>query len=41
MITVGLIAQDGLKQKLEESGDIKVVFDVSGAEARKIGRAHV
>lgn len=35
MITVGLIAQDGLKQKLEESGDIKVVFDVSGAEARK------
>lgn len=35
MITVGLIAQEGLKQKLEENGEIKVVFDVSGAEARK------
>ena len=35
MITVGLIGQDGLREKLEENGDIKVVFDVDGVAARK------
>lgn len=35
MITVGLIGQEGLREKLEENGDIKVVFDVDGVAARK------
>lgn len=35
MITVGLVGQEGLRQKLQENGDVKVVFDVGGADARK------
>ncbi len=35
MITVGLISQPGLRKKLEESAEFKVVFDVEGAGARK------
>lgn len=35
MITVGLIAQSGLRQKLEQNAEFKVVFDVEGVDARK------
>lgn len=35
MITIGLISQKGLKEKLEENDQFKVVFDVEGNEARK------
>ena len=29
MITVGLIGQEGLREKLEENGDIKVVLTLT------------
>ena len=34
MITIGLIGQAGLKEKLEENEEFKVIFDVDGKEAR-------
>ena len=35
MITIGLIGQEGLKEKLEENEDFKVVFDADGKNARQ------
>ena len=34
MITIGLIGQPGLREKLEENEEFKVIFDVDGKQAR-------
>ena len=34
MINIGLIGQDGLKERLEENEEFNVVFDTSGKDAR-------
>ena len=35
MITIGLIGQNGLKEKLEENEEFKIIFDTDGKDARK------
>ena len=35
MITIGLIGQDGLGEKLKDNDEFKVLFDVEGKDARK------
>lgn len=35
MINIGLIGQEGLKEKLQENEEFNILFDTDGKDARK------
>ena len=41
MIKIGLIGQDGLKEKLSENDKFQIVFDVDGKDARQYLDANI
>ncbi len=41
MITIGLIGQSGLKERLQENEDFEVLFDVEGKDARRCLDEHI